>query len=605
MTSLTVAGRLLAADDRVLRGRLVPFGKPGRTNMGRVTIEPGDVVVPADVSGLFASLDHLDGRDSVAAYARIEERADGLYAEWDVPETHGGDRLLAEFRAGKRTGVSVELEPVVIRNGRASGVLVGNAFPERPAFDDARLLAAEAPDAGDPADLEAPVLEDVARTMVEALGLEWADLDDATREAMLTAAGAIAAGAQLPTDAPPADPAAGALTAAQATTTPDAAGAEDNPAEATSASSTPERTNPVTTTATAPGGLLASAVDPAAPAPEAPAPTAPVQPSDRLLASDASLADVCRLLAGASTASGGGRERLLAALSDIVPTDLTARDQPAWIGEAWSNKTYVRRIVPLLNTSEPLTGLKVEGWRWGTKPKMARYAGGKTNVPSNTVTTSAYTNDAQRFAGGHDIDRKYVDFGDAAFFEAYFAAMSESYALETDVYALERMKDTAPVLTMGAGVSGVPNGWVAIADAMLDMIDLATPTFALVEKTVYREMFLTPTDKFFEFLNASIGLEEGTLNSGTFRIVPVASAAVGTAASLTGLDRGEVLVGAGQGIKFRELGGGTPIRVEAQDLVRGGVDEACFGYAAVDTGSSTATANDSPALRLVDTVADV
>ena len=42
-----------------------------------------------------------------------------------------------------------------------------------------------------------------------------------------------------------------------------------------------------------------------------------------------------------------------------------------------------------------------------------------------------------------------------------------------------------------------------------------------------------------------------------------------------------------------QLGGGTPIRVEAQDLVNGGIDQAAFGYYAVNV-------HDAGGLVLVD-----
>lgn len=522
MTRLTVAGALLAAEDRTLKGRLLPFRTPGHTNLGRVIVHPGGVTIPNDLATLHASLDHLDGRDNVATFASIEEREDGLHASWTVPATHGGDRLLAEFRAGQRTGISVELEPVTIRDGVATGVLIGCAFPTEPAFPTARLVAELAPDTDDdtpkpPAD--EPVDEDTAPAATEA-----PTQGDTT--------------VTVPTPAP----------------------------------------------ATADDLLTAAA-----------APT-PTQAPARLTAADATRSEVERLLAGLHGATGSGRERLLAALSDIIPANIIDRDQPAWLGEVWSGKRYERRIVPLLSRAD-LTGLKVKGWRWTTKPEMGKYAGNKAAIPSNAVDTEPYEEEAQRFAGGHDIDRKYRDFGDSAFFASYFDAMAESYSRLTDAYALERMKAEAIPLTIGSVPTDVPTGWVAVVDAALAVIDVGTPSFALVEKTVYRDMLFTRQDKFLEFLNASIGFEDGTLNSSNFKIVPVASSAVGTASSPTGLDRGEVMVGCRQAVTFRELGGGSPIRVDAVDIARGGIDEACFGYAHVDV-------YDARGLRIVDLTTD-
>ena len=83
MTRLTITGHLTAAQDRTLHGLLLPFGSPGFTNLGRVTVpDATHITVPADVSTLFASLDHLDARDTVAEFTTVEARPEGLWAEW-------------------------------------------------------------------------------------------------------------------------------------------------------------------------------------------------------------------------------------------------------------------------------------------------------------------------------------------------------------------------------------------------------------------------------------------------------------------------------------------------------------------------------------------
>ncbi|MFW5473693.1 hypothetical protein ACOCJ5_10315 [Knoellia sp. CPCC 206450] len=538
MTRLTIAGRLTAAEDRTLKGLLVPFGRPGYTNKGRVVVQPGGITYPADgtlLAALHATLDHLDERDNVARFVKVTETPAGLEGEWEALPTHGGDRLLSEFRSGKRTGISVELEPVTVADGIATGTLVGCAFPEKPAFADARLVAELAPD-------ESPEDEDEDEDDTD----DTDDLDDEADD----------------TDPP----------------------AEDQPDADT------ERGTTVTRSATAPADLLASHAGGGTG-------TRRRSSGDRLLASDSSPQDVYRLLAQAfSSRNASTRDRLLAALSDIIPDNITDREQPAWIGELWSGNAYQRRIVPLLSSAD-LTGLKVKGWRWVTKPEMAAYAGNKAAIHSNAVDTEPYEEEAQRWAGGHDIDRKYKDFNDTEFFAAYFRAMSESYAKLTDGYALRRLKEGSQLIAAGPTPDGVPAGWAAVVDGALAVIDVGTPTFALVEKTLWRDMILTGTDKFLEFLNASIGFEEGTLNSSNFKLIPVGSSGVGTASSPVGLDLGEVIVGTKAAVTHRELGGGTPIRVDAVDIANGGVDEACFGYSHVDI-------NDARGLVRVDLTAD-
>ena len=521
MTRITALGRLTAAEDRTLRGVLLPYGVPGMTNLGRVTAAKGSVTVPADVADLHATLDHLDDRDPVATFAQVEETDDGLVASWSVPKTHGGDKLLAEFKAGIRTGVSVELEPVQIKDGRiVAGTLIGCAFPVEPAFPTARLVASLAPDTE---------------------GVDNEDDDDQADEQT--------------TEPAPADPA-----------TPPAAPADEDPEE--------EEEPTMGSTAAAPAGMVAS--------------KAGTGPSIK------GKADVFRLLAEANGMGSAAKARLLAALSDIVPANVVDMEQPGWLGELWSGSGYARRIVPLVNQAS-LTSMKVEGWRWVTKPAVARYSGDKSAVPSNTVDTEPVSFDAIRFAGAHDIDRKFRDFSSPGFWSAYYQAMTESYQRQTDDYALEELKQAATVVTAGAVPSGISAGWAAIVDAALAVVEKGAPSFAIVEKSVYRSLLLTPRDQAFEFLSQSMGLTEGGLSG--FRIIPVASNAVGDAASTTGLDVGEVLVGTRSAATFHELGGGAPIRAEAIDMVNGGIDAGVFGYAGL-------VVHDAEGLALVDTDAD-
>jgi hypothetical protein len=526
MTRITMLGRLTASEDRRLKGTLIPFGVEGLTNLGRVVASKGTLKLAGEPGRLFANLDHLDDRDAVADFVTATETADGWVAEWEARKTHGGDKLLAEYRAGIRTGVSVELEPVAIRAGKITdGTIIGCAFPREPAFPTARLVAELAPDTDD-----AGIAAENVCTHP----------DGFTHE--------LAAGASCEFAAPETDP-----------ETPEPAPAAPATADAAAADATTQEEDPMTTTATAPAELRASAHT----GPQAGTINTP--------------ADLFRMMAEMHGSHGANRGRLLAALSDIVPSDIEDANLPQWVGELWSGTAYTRRYTGLVNQAT-LTGLKLAGWRWTTKPQMSKYAGNKADVSSNTVATEPISDVAQRFAGAHDIDRAMVDFPNPEFWAAYYAAMTESYARLTDAYVLEEYKAFATPITMGAVPAGVPAGWVAVLDGMLAVNETAAPTFALVEKSIYREMFLTGTDKFLEFVNAQIGLDEAQALTSGFRILPVASTAVGDASS-TGFDVGEVIVGAKAAGTFHELGGGAPIRVEALDIAKGGVDAGCFGYA--------------------------
>ncbi|WP_413450214.1 hypothetical protein AA0Y32_06050 [Georgenia phoenicis] len=280
--------------------------------------------------------------------------------------------------------------------------------------------------------------------------------------------------------------------------------------------------------------------------------------------------ELYRLLATAHRE--GGERRMLAALSDIVPADTPGTEVPQFVGELWSGRAYQRQIIPLFNHAD-LTSYEVRGWRWVTKPQVAPYSGNKTDVPSNEVQTEAVSINAERIAGAHDIDRKYRDFNDEAFFAAYFAAMTESYAQVSDAQVAADVIAAATAVTRGTVPTGVNPGLVSIVDGALAVLDSTKtmPSFALLAPDLWRDLVLTREQDKLAYLTMALGLEEGTLNPQTFTLKP-----------WSGLTAGSTLVGTRSAVTVHELGGGAPIRVEAQDIAKGGIDEGVFGYYAVN-----------------------
>jgi hypothetical protein len=98
-----------------------------------------------------------------------------------------------------------------------------------------------------------------------------------------------------------------------------------------------------------------------------------------------------------------------------------------------------------------------------------------------------------------------------------------------------------------------------------------------VNPTLWRNIALTGNKDVLGYLDASLGLESGSLDG--FTLIPGAVAA------------NKVLVGAKEAFSFYELPG-VPIRVEGIDPHHGAVDPALFGYYAT-------IVNNSAALQLV------
>lgn len=263
---------------------------------------------------------------------------------------------------------------------------------------------------------------------------------------------------------------------------------------------------------------------------------------------------------------------LLAALSDITQGAASEANAPQFVGELWDGVRYERRVVPLLG-SGTLTSYTVNGWRWVVKPAVAAYTGDKAAVPSNAATTAAVTEDAERLAGAHDIDRKFRDFNDTAFFQSYYEAMTESYARLSDAAAVDALEAGA-TLVNNAHVSDGLFGAIATGIAAIDTATNAASTFVLVNKADLISALLPLT-------NMDVPAYLDLLGIDPSRIVAHPS-----------MTAGKTLVGTREAATFYELPG-SPIRVEAVDMVKGGIDAGVFGYYAV-------LINDADGLQLVD-----
>lgn len=289
-------------------------------------------------------------------------------------------------------------------------------------------------------------------------------------------------------------------------------------------------------------------------APEAPEAAAP-----------ASTLGVYRSLAAA--AATGDKRRLTAALDDISQADVfDVTTLPQYIGELWKGKRYIERYAPLVSQAT-LTGPKVTGWRFvsGKTPKVAAYNGAPNEPYSSEVDTEAVEVNIARIAGGWNIDRIHKDFPTTDFWASFFSAAADSYASVRDGIVLSYLRTSATAITGTTIPSGVAKAAAMIVDGALAMIDVNTPTFAIVGSALYREFLLTRNDDTLTYLSAGLGLEGGSLQG--FKIIP------STDANLVG----KVLVGSKEAVTLHELPG-SPIRVDAEAIATGQYTTALFGY---------------------------
>lgn len=108
-TLLTFSGIIEASDTtrRVIAGKIVPFGEPGYTSVGKVVFERGSIAIPNERFKLL--LEH-DPKQPVGRAINVQETADGIYAQFKVAETtRGNDALIeaSDLRDGLSVGVLV------------------------------------------------------------------------------------------------------------------------------------------------------------------------------------------------------------------------------------------------------------------------------------------------------------------------------------------------------------------------------------------------------------------------------------------------------------------------------------------------------------------
>lgn len=254
-----------------------------------------------------------------------------------------------------------------------------------------------------------------------------------------------------------------------------------------------------------------------------------------------------------------------AALSDVVPANDAQgflRDQ--WLGEIWTPLAAQRHYIPAIG-SAPLTGMRLYGWKWETRPVVAEYAGNKTPIPSGPVKIVPAEGAAYRIAGGWDVDRIFVDLGAPGFLEAMFQAASIDAANKTEAHV---------GATLLAGATDL--GYAATLTAAFGAIGAAlspyslTPSFIALASDVWAAYSEMTTDEAPWWLVSSSNLNLAT-GDGSIGGQSVFCDA--------GLPAGTVLAGARQAATYYQAPSGSPLRVQAVNIPNGGIDIGVFLYA--------------------------
>lgn len=546
------AGTLTANEtERTVTGLLVPYGEECRSNLGRFSVDAGAFSIP-DPSVVGFNVEH-QREDVIGRATDVRETPEGVVATFSVAPGEDGDAALADIKSGRRKSLSAEVANVVIKAGKAvGGRLFGGALVAKPAFPSATLLAAAADTEVEPVQPDDQNANTETKTVTNADGSQTVTVTTTKTE---TAAD-------------------GTVTETKTVTTETVAKpADEQPVE--------DPNQEVEKPVGVPNTLTASAKNTQG------APKVGKSAFFSLLAAhdrgEVQGQDMQNL---ASLAKVTGLFALNDVKYDGTGGITTGIQLPEWIGEVWDGNDYAQKYVPLFSHAD-LTSLKFIGYQWDVKPQGGDWAGNKSNVPSNTPKFKPVTGDASRYAMAHDIARELQDlrvFGDTNFFDAYFQAGAEDYKKWADNKVLTALQANAVSL-----VADDPTG-EDIGPAMSALVDGAaaliaqnvTPTFALVGADYFKQIGKTTNKDTLGYLSASLGLrnEDGSLDG--FSLVP--------SSDIAGTD---IYVGAGQAITVRELPG-SPLRADALDIARGGIDHGLFGYLGVQVNKPDALLHVTP-----------
>lgn len=494
---------------RTIRGLLLPFGELSQASAnGTAPVEfsARTVVLPDDPAAVTLNVEHSQFSTRGHATELVETPA-GIEAEFTVVRTKAGDDLLkaaTDPNPKKRPKLSAEVVGLVRRGSKAvKATLTGAAITAQGAFASAGLFSA--------VDAAVDVLEEEEPEK---------DMSEATQAALVESVTA-------------------------------------SVLEAISATETTEPLEEETMTASVPGALRRKTASPKGDGTTLTGLFAAIESAKRH--GDRS---------GLEAYLGGEAAFAIANINHAGPTTLTIGDdiqQPAYIGQLWARRKYTRRFFDLCNTAT-LDSFEIHGWQFveGKEPVVAAYAGNGAEIPSNAVDTEPVKETARRIAGGHRIDRRFTDFPDQGFWEAYFDSMQESYLRVSDLDSLGRLVAKATTVAPGSVPTDIAPGLAAIVDGALGVIATEnTPAFSVVSPELWRDIVLTGKNEVLGYLTAAFGLEDGDL--GGFRIIP---GPVGA---------GKVLTGAKEARTMYELPG-APIRVEGLVPANGQLEPALYGY---------------------------
>lgn len=258
---------------------------------------------------------------------------------------------------------------------------------------------------------------------------------------------------------------------------------------------------------------------------------------------------------------------VMAALSDVVPANDKGEAflKKFWIGELWKASVVERPFIEGFGTPGKLNGLKAYGWRWVETPQVGRYNSDKTEIPSNTLSTEMVEGEAQDFAAGWDVARKYVDLGDSGAIAQIFQLATDDYRRKTEEWF------SSQILAAATPVTGV--------NSSLDAMKIIPRRMKKIGGRVSK---IKMGEKLYDqFLDLNDDLVPWWLKAqGSVNLADSTGVAAGVSVEYSDqLAPNQVVAWDSRAATYYEHGA-APIRLQALDIPRGGIDISVHGYAA-------------------------
>lgn len=612
---LTIAASRVTVDRvrRTIKGTLVRYGETGQTTAGPLRVKAIGALRPDPEVTLTPEHENDVRRGQLALVDDTDER---MHVTVKVDDGPLGDAALDEAESRERGGLSFWVEDPVIEQATDGGApwlisarLTRIGQVKEPAFNSSRIdyvAAAKTPGASRTNKGES-MTEEQRQRLAELRATENRTAEQEAELAQLVGLAVDEATA----------PQTEASTEATTDTADETATEDDTDKDKVVKADAAETAAPVAAgraVPTVPGGL----------------PTPRARTKSRGKSYKDVIKDVTKALQSQALTGTSAVSAIGAAFTDVISTDHTGNIEPvAWSGELWSGLEYQPVFLDLLAPAN-LEWFEGKGWRFTVTPEMQDYDGDKEAVPSGVVTTEPSTYEAARMAVGVDIDRKFYDFPNEAFVDGLFQRIRESWTIQQDAKVRAYIAANSPKLTRTASASrtnadatltaaapgtfkaamigstvtgtGIPAATTIIsvnaAGTEAEMSANATsgaPTVTVLTIDSAEASVLKATGRLVQGLkNTRVGAPSFIVmnDDDYFSLMDVNEQTLPVYLDLWGIDpknfrsspdvaAGTIIGGAKQAAKYRTLPG-SPIRVSAQHLANGGIDEAFFGYWAVE-----------------------